>query len=57
VNDLCNDKPAAVLFRNKEVYENEENGHEKFKNINVNSATNSEFLEQSMNRMPAKNVM
>jgi hypothetical protein len=48
---------AAALFRNKEVYENDENELEKFKSIQINSASNSEFLEHIMNRMLATNVI
>lgn len=48
---------AAALFRNSEVYENDENSHEKFKSTKINSISISEFLEQRMNMILVTNVV
>jgi hypothetical protein len=48
---------TAALFRKREVYENDENSHEKFKSIEIISVSNSDFLGQRMNRSLATNVV
>jgi hypothetical protein len=48
---------SAALFRNKEMYENDENSHDKFKSTQINSVSNSEFLEHSVNWSPAQQML
>lgn len=52
-NDLYS---GLFLFRNREVYEKDENSHEKFKSTKINSISNSEFLGQKMNRILALDI-
>jgi len=47
---------ASFLFRNRQLNEKDENSHEKFKSTKINAISNSDLLQQRMNRILAPDV-